>query len=87
MEVSGGSWIWSASLRYLFMVPFLLIIVGIRGNLPSLVQVMKEDPKAWGIWSMVGFGLFTLPFALPRLTSRDGSLQEPGRLPSSPDHS
>ncbi|KSU84299.1 Putative multidrug resistance efflux transporter [Fictibacillus enclensis] len=61
MEVSGGSWIWSASLRYLFMVPFLLIIVGIRGNLRSLVQVMKEDPKAWGIWSMVGFGLFYAP--------------------------
>ncbi len=28
MELSGGSWLWSASLRYFFMVPFLVAIVG-----------------------------------------------------------
>ncbi|MDN4524502.1 DMT family transporter [Fictibacillus fluitans] len=61
MEVSGGSWIWSASLRYLFMVPFLLIIVGMRGNLQPLLRVMKENPKAWGIWSIIGFGFFYAP--------------------------
>ena len=27
MNISGGSWIWSASLRYLFMFPILFIIV------------------------------------------------------------
>ncbi|MCY8260530.1 multidrug resistance efflux transporter family protein, partial [Bacillus spizizenii] len=27
MELSGGSWLWSASLRFIFMVPFLCLIV------------------------------------------------------------
>ncbi|MCQ6267750.1 multidrug resistance efflux transporter family protein [Fictibacillus sp. WQ 8-8] len=61
MELSGGSWIWSASLRYFFMVPFLLIIVMLRGNLGQLMQTMKEQPKSWLLWSLVGFGLFYAP--------------------------
>ncbi|EIM05384.1 hypothetical protein A1A1_16348 [Planococcus antarcticus DSM 14505] len=32
-ETVGGSWIGSASLRYIFMVPFLLMIVLSRKNL------------------------------------------------------
>ncbi|MCK6256130.1 multidrug resistance efflux transporter family protein [Fictibacillus sp. KIGAM418] len=61
MELSGGSWIWSASLRYFFMVPFLLIIVMLRGNLGQLMQTMKEQTKSWLLWSLVGFGLFYAP--------------------------
>ncbi|SFA79544.1 MULTISPECIES: multidrug resistance efflux transporter family protein [unclassified Bacillus (in: firmicutes)] len=61
MELSGGSWIWSASLRYYFMVPLLLIIVAGRGNLRSLLNVMKEKPGKWLLWSTVGFGLFYAP--------------------------
>ena len=33
MELSGGSWLWSASLRYLFMVPFLIAIVAYHKGL------------------------------------------------------
>ncbi|MGG1575968.1 DMT family transporter [Fictibacillus sp. NRS-1165] len=61
MELSGGSWIWSASLRYFFMVPLLLLIVAWRGNLTQLMHIMKEHPKSWLLWSMVGFGLFYGP--------------------------
>ncbi len=61
MDLSGGSWIWSASLRYMFMVPFLLIIVLIRGNLRKLIQEMKASPKEWLLWSTIGFGLFYAP--------------------------
>lgn len=61
MELSGGSWIWSASLRYIFMVPFLLCIVIIRKNLRPLVTEMKAKPGKWLIWSFVGFGLFYAP--------------------------
>ncbi len=32
MDLEGGSWIWSASLRYYFMVPMLLLIVMYRGT-------------------------------------------------------
>lgn len=61
MELAGGSWIWSASLRYFFMVPFLLCIVLSRKNLRPLILVMKEQPGTWLLWSFVGFGLFYAP--------------------------
>ncbi|HZG60196.1 MAG TPA: multidrug resistance efflux transporter family protein [Anoxybacillus sp.] len=61
MELSGGSWIWSASLRYIFMVPFLLFIVVARKNLRPLLQLMREQPGTWFLWSFVGFGLFYAP--------------------------
>ena len=59
MDLEGGSWIWSASLRYYFMVPMLLLIVMYRGNLKQLFQYMKNNPKRmvsveyrW-IWSLL----------------------------------
>ncbi|MEH7177733.1 DMT family transporter [Neobacillus vireti] len=61
MELEGGSWIWSASLRYFFMVPFLLLLVMARKNLKPLFLEMKKNPKAWLLWSTVGFGLFYGP--------------------------
>ncbi|HWO75139.1 MAG TPA: multidrug resistance efflux transporter family protein [Bacillus sp. (in: firmicutes)] len=61
MEVSGGSWIWSASLRYIFMIPFLLCIVIARRNLKSLFLEMRKKPGTWMLWSFVGFGLFYAP--------------------------
>lgn len=61
MELSGGSWIWSASLRYIFMVPFLLCIVIVRKNLRSLLKEMRKKPGKWMLWSFVGFGLFYAP--------------------------
>jgi drug/metabolite transporter (DMT)-like permease len=61
MELEGGSWIWSASLRYLFMVPFLLLLVYGRKNLKHLVVEMRNNPREWLVWSFVGFGLFYGP--------------------------
>lgn len=61
MESSGGSWIWSASLRYFFMVPLLLIIVLARRNLKPLMVEMKSNPAAWLLWSFIGFVLFYAP--------------------------
>lgn len=61
MELSGGSWIWSASLRYFFMIPFLLIIVMARKNFKQLLTEMKMAPVKWFLWSFVGFGLFYAP--------------------------
>ncbi|MBC9783068.1 multidrug resistance efflux transporter family protein [Heliobacterium chlorum] len=61
MELSGGSWVWSASLRYFFTLPFFLIIVYLRGNLAELFSVMKGHLSWWILWSTVGFGLFYTP--------------------------
>ncbi|MTT33032.1 multidrug resistance efflux transporter family protein [Terrilactibacillus sp. BCM23-1] len=64
MELSGGSWIWSGSLRYFFMVPFLLLLVLMRRNVRQLLLVMKENIGGWVLWSSVGFGLFYAPLCL-----------------------
>lgn len=61
MDLAGGSWVWSASLRYFFMVPFLFIIVLGRKNIKPLLIEMKRQPGAWLLWSSVGFGLFYAP--------------------------
>jgi drug/metabolite transporter (DMT)-like permease len=61
MDLSGGSWIWSASLRYLFTVPLLLLIVMTRRNMKALIDEMKMQPLSWIVWSTVGFGLFYAP--------------------------
>lgn len=69
MEMSGGSWIWSASLRFIFMIPFLLMIVVRRKNLKPLFHMMKENPSAWMLWSFVGFGLFYAPLCFATVYS------------------
>ncbi|WP_436374156.1 DMT family transporter [Cytobacillus sp. BC1816] len=61
MEMDGGSWLWSASLRYFFMIPLLGAIVVFRGNLRPLFNEMKKAPGQWLLWSFVGFGLFYAP--------------------------
>nr|WP_309100113.1 multidrug resistance efflux transporter family protein [Fredinandcohnia onubensis] len=61
MELSGGSWLWSSSLRYFFMVPFLIGIVLIRGNMRELLHELKTNPVTWILWSTIGFGLFYAP--------------------------
>ncbi|WP_129728397.1 DMT family transporter [Ectobacillus funiculus] len=61
MDLEGGSWIWSAALRYFFMIPLLLVIVGVRGKLTSLFLTMKKQPFQWFIWSFIGFVLFYAP--------------------------
>ncbi|MEH7255506.1 multidrug resistance efflux transporter family protein [Neobacillus niacini] len=61
MELDGGSWIWSASLRYFFMIPFLLLLVLWRKNLRPLMAEMKKNLRAWFVWSFIGFGLFYGP--------------------------
>ncbi|WP_088070926.1 DMT family transporter [Gottfriedia luciferensis] len=69
MELSGGSWIWSASLRYFFMLPFLLIIVISRKNLTELFEEMKSQLKLWISWSTIGFGLFYAPICFAAVYS------------------
>ncbi|MEC1356079.1 multidrug resistance efflux transporter family protein [Bacillus sonorensis] len=61
MELEGGSWIWSASLRFIIMAPLLFMIVWARGNAGRVFQEIKKAPYAWFIWSTVGFGLFYAP--------------------------
>ncbi|MBW3112233.1 multidrug resistance efflux transporter family protein [Bacillus sp. MCCB 382] len=61
MELAGGSWMWSSSLRFLFMIPFLFLIVGFRKNINQVWIEMKKKPIEWLMWSFVGFVLFYGP--------------------------
>lgn len=61
MELSGGSWLWSSSLRYFFMLPFLILIVYYRKGLAPMKEEIKKQPVPFFIWSVVGFVLFYAP--------------------------
>jgi drug/metabolite transporter (DMT)-like permease len=65
MTVDGGSWIWSASLRFYWMLPVFFMIVYLRKNLGQLLEELKKQAIQWVLWSTVGFGIFysTLTFA------------------------
>lgn len=61
MELDGGSWLWSSSLRYFFMIPFLGPIVFYRTGFSNLQREMKQHFPKWLLWSFVGFVLFYGP--------------------------
>lgn len=65
MSLEGGGWIWSASLRFYWMLPIFLIIVGVRRNIRELILEMKKNLTQWVLWSTIGFGVFyaSLTFA------------------------
>lgn len=64
MNISGGSWLWSSSLRYLFMLPMLFIMMLVTKKLNPVILEIKKNPIDWLIWSTVGFGLFYAPLSL-----------------------
>ena len=63
MSVSGGNWIWSACLRYVFMLPILSVIVFLKKELLYVLKDIKERTFQWIIWSTVGFGIFYAPLS------------------------
>jgi drug/metabolite transporter (DMT)-like permease len=61
MSLEGGHWVWSASLRYGFMVLFLSIIILFRGGIKQLQAVLKLFHSHWRFWIVaggIGFGGF-----------------------------
>ena len=61
MNLTGGYWVWSASLRYMFSLPMLFALLAIQGNVKPVFEEIKREPIPWLIWSTVGFGLFYAP--------------------------
>src|SRR5690625_696284 len=61
MELSGGSWLWSSSLRFFFMLPFLFIIVYYRKGFMPMKKEIKQQPVPFFLWSVVAFVLFYAP--------------------------
>lgn len=58
MSSAGGSWIWSASFRYYWMILLLFPIILGRGQLRELLEHMGKNIGAWLLWSSIGFGIF-----------------------------
>ena len=58
MDISWGSRLWSASLRFIFMLPILTFIVWMRGELSDLLYYMKRDIASRLLWSIIWFGIF-----------------------------
>ncbi|GAF65965.1 hypothetical protein BTS2_2865 [Bacillus sp. TS-2] len=64
IDLEGGSWYYSASLRFFFMIPFLLLIVFFKGGITPVISEMKKNPIQWLLWSFVGFVLFYAPLTI-----------------------
>jgi drug/metabolite transporter (DMT)-like permease len=61
MSLQGGYWLWSASLRYLFMLIFLMGGMLLSGRAETLRQTLVLFRRHWRFWMLagtVGFGLF-----------------------------
>jgi drug/metabolite transporter (DMT)-like permease len=63
IQLGGGAWEWTASLRYLMMLPLLAAIVAVRSGLAPVGAALRARPAAWIGWSTVGFGLFYAPMS------------------------
>uniref|UniRef100_I2PWF8 Multidrug resistance efflux transporter n=1 Tax=Desulfovibrio sp. U5L TaxID=596152 RepID=I2PWF8_9BACT len=61
MSLSGGHWVWSASLRYAFMLPILLAWTLCTGGPRAVGRafgLFAEHPVFWTVAGSVGFGVF-----------------------------
>ena len=65
MHLGGGSWVWSACLRYYFTLPILALVLCFRGRdaFRRIFREIRRRPAAWLLWSTVGFGLFYAPLS------------------------
>ncbi|MDO5545604.1 MAG: multidrug resistance efflux transporter family protein [Eubacteriales bacterium] len=64
MNLGGGYWLWGASLRYLFMLPMLWLILKKQKAVQAIFQEILTHPVSWLVWSTVGFGLFYAPLSM-----------------------
>ena len=61
MSIGGGHWVWSASLRYVFMMLLLSGIVLFNGGRKQLFDVVRLFCSHWKFWIVagsIGFGGF-----------------------------
>jgi len=61
MSLDGASWVWSASLRYAFMLPLLLVWTLVSGGPTAVRQAFVlfwKNPLFWTLAGSIGFGVF-----------------------------
>ena len=61
MSLEGGHWVWSASLRYAFMILLLAGLISLMkgpGTIKGLFRVFFRNWKFWTLTGSIGFGGF-----------------------------
>lgn len=61
MSLEGGHWVWSASLRYFWMLGLLGVVLGVTGRARLAIDSLRLFRKHFLFWILagsVGFGLF-----------------------------
>jgi drug/metabolite transporter (DMT)-like permease len=61
MSLEGGHWLWTASLRYGWMLVLLCLWLGVTGRASLGIQALQLFRKHWVFWTIagsVGFGIF-----------------------------
>ncbi|TCV94717.1 putative multidrug resistance efflux transporter [Luteibacter rhizovicinus] len=58
---SGGHWQWAVIGRYLITLPLLAVVLPFQGGLGALPNELRRHPRAWWLWSSIGFVLFGVP--------------------------
>ena len=61
LVAGGGHWQWAVILRYLITLPLLALVLPMQGGLGQLPRELRRHPRAWLLWSSVGFFLFGVP--------------------------
>lgn len=61
MSAAGGHWFWSASLRYLFILIILTVLIGAQHGLSRIKELWTIFSEHWRFWMLtgsIGFGVF-----------------------------
>ncbi|MGE4293302.1 MAG: multidrug resistance efflux transporter family protein [Desulfovibrio sp.] len=61
MSLAGGPWVWSASLRYFWMLGMLVCGLLLSGRRALLLETLRLFARHWRFWTLagsVGFGCF-----------------------------
>ncbi len=66
LSLAGGHWVWTASLRYGWMIFFLVAWLLLSSGKESIMAVARVFTTYWRFWifaGTIGFGLFYAPLA------------------------
>lgn len=61
MNLDGAYFLWTASLRYMFTLPLMAILLIKDNGFKKVFLSIATKPLPWFLWSTVGFGLFYAP--------------------------
>src|SRR5258706_14766466 len=54
MSLAGGHWAWSASLRFGYMLVFLIVIIFVTQGRKALAEIKNVFLQSWRFWILAG---------------------------------